>query len=181
MEEYRKYNEEYEVSNLGNVKKNGELVKQTLGGYYYCVFINNKCERVHVMVGRCFPEICGEWHKYYHYHHINRDQHDNRAENIVCVSPSEHKRMHQVEDGVSVGVKAYDKNGDFVGVWESQQQAAEATGISRFHIVGALRQKWGRFTAGGYYWFPIETTDEEAHKKIIEINQTKYKNLRKKG
>ena len=142
-----------------------------------CVFINNKPVRTHVMVGKCFPEICGEWHKYYHYHHINRDQLDNRAENIICLSPSEHKRMHQVEDGVSVGVKAYNKNGDFVGMWESKCLAAEDTGIDYRHITNIIIGKERRFTAGGYYWFRSDMSDEEVHKKIVEIQNTKYKTL----
>lgn len=174
MEEFRKYNNEFEVSNLGNIKKNGVLVKPMLCGYYYCVFINNKLERIHVMVGRCFPEICGEWHKYYHYHHINRNQLDNRAENIICVSPSEHKRMHQVEDGVSVGVRAYDKNGDYIGEWESKCQAAEATGIDYRHITDVILGK-GRYTAGGYFWIKRDDglTEDDIKQKIIELKNKK--------
>lgn len=183
MEEYRNYNENYEVSNLGNVKKNGVLVKPTLGEYYYCVFINNKPERIQVMVGKCFPEICGEWHKHYHYHHINRNQLDNRAENIVCLSPREHKRLHQVEDGVSVGVKAYNKNGDYVGQWESKKQAAEATGIDYRHITDIILGKTGRYTAGGYYWFRKDDglTEDEIKQKIIELKNEKKSHYKGKS
>lgn len=178
MEEYRKYDDVFEVSNLGNVRKNGVEVTPNKGDYYYYVSNGAKIIRVHEMVGHCFPEICGEWHKGYHFHHLNRNQLDNRAENIVCLSPSEHQRLHKHEDGVSVGVRAYDKEGNFVGQWESKCQAAEATGISYRHITGAVYRKWGRYTAGGYYWFLDTVSDDEAHRLMVEINETKYKNLK---
>ena len=181
MEEYRRFNDHIEVSNLGNVKRDGIVIDQSKDEYYYCVSIDGKPIRVHTMVGRCFPEICGEWHKHYHYHHINRNQLDNRAENIICLSPGEHKRMHLVEEGVSVGVRAYDKNGDYVGEWESKLQAAEATGVSYRHITNIILGKERRFTAGGYYWFKNDISDDEAHKRINEIKQEKYSSMRTKS
>ena len=178
MEQFRRYDEHYEVSDLGNVRCDGRPVTPSKGEYYLYVYVGSRPVRVHEMVGKMFPEVCGEWRPNYHYHHINRNQLDNRAENIVCLSPSEHQRLHRHEDGVSVGVRAYDQDGKFVGQWESKTQASEATGIDYRHITGAVYRKWGRFTAGGYYWFPAEMSDDEAHRKIVEINQTKYKNLR---
>ena len=180
QEEFRYYKDGFEVSNLGNVMKNGKLVKLVIDKYYYCFFNDGKPERVHTIVGRLFPEICGEWHKHYHYHHLNRNQLDNRAENIVCLSPSEHKRLHQLEDGVSVGVKAYDKDGNFVGEWDSKLQAAEATGIDYRHISNIIIGKERRFTAGKLYWFNKELTDEEIRKKILEIQNIKYEALKNK-
>ena len=179
MEQYRKFNDRVEVSDLGNVRINGESVTPAKGEYYLYVYDGSKQLRVHEMVGKCFPEICGKWCPHYHYHHLNRNQLDNRAENIVCLSPSEHQRLHRHEDGISIGVRAYDKDGKYVGQWESKTQAAQATGIDYRHITGALYQKWGRYTAGGYFWFKNDVSDDDAHKKIIEINNAKYQTLRK--
>lgn len=176
---FRKYDEQFEVSNMGNVKKNGELVIQFKDNYYYNVAINGKPVRVHNMVGKCFPEICGEFHKYYHYHHKNRNQLDNRAENIICLSPSEHRRIHQFEDGVSVPVKAYDKNGVLVGRWDSKMQAAEATGVQYRHISNIISKRERRFTAGKLYWFTEETPEEEVRSFIENSRAEKYKTLRK--
>ena len=180
MEEYRQFDDTFEVSNMGNVRKNGVQVTPSMGEYYLYVMKNSKQIRVHEMVGKCFPEVCGEWKKGYNFHHLNRNQTDNRAENIVCLSPSEHQRLHRHEDGVSVGVRAYNKEGKFVGQWESKCQAAAATGIDYRHITGAVYRKWGRYTAGGYYWFLDTVTDDEAHRQIVEIKRLKYKTLRKK-
>ena len=180
MEEYRYYKDGFEVSNMGNVKKDGEVLELSKGEYYYYFYINGKTERVHTIVGKLFPEICGEWHKYYHFHHLNRNQFDNRAENIVCLSPREHKILHQKEDGVSVGVKAYDLNGNFVGEWESKTQAAEATGIDYRHITQIILGKTNRYTAGKLYWFKSELTEEEIKNKILEIQSTMYQRNKQK-
>ena len=178
METYRRFNDEIEVSNLGNVKMNGELVTQHKDEYYYYVYVDGKYERVHPMVGKCFPEICGEWHKHYHYHHLNGNQLDNRAENIRCLSPSEHKKLHQIQDGISIGVKAYNKNGEYVGEWSSVSEAADATGISYRHINNIINERERRFTAGKLFWFKSIYSDEEIKNKITEIISSKYQSLK---
>lgn len=160
MEEFRKYDENFEVSNLGNVKKNGVQVKPTLGEYYYYVYIDNKPVRVHVMVGKCFPEICGKYQEGYHYHHINHNQLDNRAENIVCISSSDHKRIHQHEDGCVIPVTAYNKNGEKVGSWESLVEAQMDTNAYYGHIGKVCMGE--RATAGGLFWVFNDDTEAEA-------------------
>ena len=177
-EEYRVYEKDIEVSNLGNVRKAGVPMKQFKNEYYYYVIIGNKPVRVHTMVGKCFPEICGEPILFGHYHHINHNQLDNRAENIRSISNSEHKRIHQVEGGVSIAVKAYDKNGKFIGRWDSKTQAAEATGAQYRHISAIIDGKVRRFTAGKLFWFKESVSEEEVQKKIIEIQNTKYQGLK---
>ncbi|MBO7695595.1 MAG: HNH endonuclease [Paludibacteraceae bacterium] len=178
-EVFKKYDEHFEVSNMGNVKKDGEMVSQFKDEHYYTVSLYGKPKRVHEMVAECFPEICGEKKKYYHVHHKNRNQLDNRAENLICLSPRDHKRIHQLEDGVSVAVKAYDKNGVFVGRWDSKMQAAEATGIDYRHITEIINKKGRRFTAGTLYWFKEETPEEEVVSFIKDSMAEKYKTLRK--
>ena len=180
MEEYRRYNEEFEVSNLGSVRKNGEAAVIRKDEYYYYVLYNGQPIRVHTMVGKCFPEICGEPMLFGHYHHINHNQLDNRAENIRCISYSEHKKLHQVEDGVSVAVKAYDKKGNFVGRWDSMKQAAEETGASYRHIYSIVNEKERRFTAAKLFWFKEETTEEEVKERMTTPFQHKFSDKPKK-
>lgn len=159
-EEYRRFNKRFEVSNLGNVKKDGENITPLMGEYYLYVLDGAVSIRVHTMVGECFPEICGEKIMFGHYHHLNHNKLDNRAENIRSISNSEHKRLHQIEDGVSVAVKAYDKEGNLVGKWDSKTQAAEATGVDYRHITEIILGKGNRHTAGGLYWFREDEPDD---------------------
>lgn len=179
-EVWRYFNERLEVSDLGNVKKDGKLVEPGHGEYYDYVYCNGKQYRVHIMVAEMFPEICGVKQKYYHAHHINRNQRDNRAVNLVWLSRSEHKRIHQLEDGVSRPVKAYNLDGEFVGRWDSIEQAAAATGTDSRHIKNILSGKERRFTANKLYWFLAEETEEKIFQKILAIQHTKYKHLTKK-
>lgn len=179
-EEWRYFNERLEVSDLGNVKRDGKLVEPGHGEVYDYVYCDSIQYRVHIMVAEMFPEICGVKQKYYHAHHINRNQRDNRAVNIVWLSPSEHKRIHQLEDGVSRQVKAYNLNGEFVGKWDSIEQAAAATGTDSRHIKNILSGKERRFTANKLYWFLAEETEEKIFQKILAIQHTKYKHLTKK-
>lgn len=177
-EEYRRLNEEIEVSNLGNVKRNGKIMPQYKDEHYYNVTIDGKPVRVHTLVGKLFPDICGEFHKHYHYHHLNRNQFDNRAENIKCLSPSEHKKLHQLEDGISVPVKAYDLHGNKVGEWNSQTQAAEATGVDYRHIANIILKKERRFTAGKLYWFKQSVSEIEVQEKISYMRSIMYQRVK---
>lgn len=181
-EEYRRYNERIEVSNLGNVKIKGEIIKPCSCYNYDIVTDKGKTLRIHNMVGELFQDICGKKIKWGHLHHINHNQKDNRAENLVWLSRSEHKRLHQAEDGVSVGVKAYNKEGKKIGEWDSKLQASKETGISYCHITDIILEKEGRFTAGGYYWFKKDEPEEKIFQKILNIQNTKYQSLKgKKG
>ena len=180
IEEYRIYTKDIEVSNLGNVRKGGEPMEQHMGKYYYYVVIGGKTVRVHNMVGECFPEICGEKIMFGHYHHLNHNQLDNRAENIRCISNSEHRKLHQIEDGVSIAVKAYDKNGNFVGRWDSKTQAAESTGADYRHITNIINGNSGRYTAGKLFWFKDESTEEEIRDIIRRVTFKKSAALKER-
>ena len=177
-EEYRYYKSEFEFSNMGNIRKNNEPYSPLKDTNYYYVVIDGKTERVHTIIGRLFPEICGEWHKYYHYHHINGNKLDNRAENIVCLSPTEHKKVHLKESGIKKGVKAYTKDCEFVGEWDSKIEASIETGIDYRHINDCYFHKNGRYTAGKLFWFPAELTDEYIKNEILKMKKEKNKGNR---
>ena len=182
-EVFRCFNDRLEVSDLGNVKKDGKLIEPGHGENYDYVCCNGKQYRVHIMVAETFPEICGVKRKYYHAHHINRNQRDNRAVNLVWLSRSEHKRIHQLEDGVSRPVKAYRFDGEKaekIGEWESKQQAAEATGVDYRHITEIILKKGRRFTAGGYWWVLADEPEENISEKIFQLYKSKYETLKKK-
>ena len=106
MEEYRKVDgyDYYLVSDLGNVKTVDRVVK-TKGGWtqtYYgkvltkqqnqyrnnyesvtlCENSNKRRFKVHQLVAKAFPEICGEWFDGCEIDHINGITTDNRAINL---------------------------------------------------------------------------------------------------
>lgn len=172
VEVYKRISKHYEVSSLGNVKRDGELFIPLKDTYYYYLIINGKSQRLHMLIARAFPEIFGEVPKGYHIHHINGNQLDNRLENLLVLSPAEHKRLHQKEDGVSIPVKAarLTENGNYeiVGQWDSKSQAAAATGADYRHICEIIEGKIRRFTAGGYFWFRADASREKIEKIIRE-------------
>lgn len=179
MEEiFRRFNARLEVSDLGNVKKDGKLIEPGHGEIYDHVYCNGKQYRVHIMVAEMFPEICGEKVKWGHVHHKNRNQRDNRAANLVFLTRSQHIRIHKRDDGLTKPVKAYDWRGNKIGEWDSIEQAAKATMVDSRHIKNILSGKERRFTAGGFYWFQKDVDDEKIFQKIAEIEDTKYQALK---
>lgn len=180
-ETFRHYKDDIYVSDYGYVRKGGIELPWHKDDYYYYVCLNGKAHRIHNLVGETFPDICGEHKKYYHLHHKNRNQLDNRAVNLIWLSPSEHKRLHQKEDGVSVGVKAYDKQWNLVGIWASQSQAANETGVDYRHISQVINRKSSRYTAGGYYWFRDSVTDIQAKERILELEFIKHQGYTNKN
>ena len=169
VEEFRSYNDRIEVSNLGTVKRDGEIIEPYHSEYYDYIVIGGEVVRVHIMVGELFPEICGEHDKRMNLHHVNHNPRDNRASNLVWLLPSAHRRLHQSEDGISVGVKAYDQEGNYIGQWESKTQAARETGVDYRHISEVVNGSTYRKTAGGYVWFKVNTTEEDVDKVLGPI------------
>lgn len=93
----------YEVSNLGRVKSverkvkgkiyqdvqtKPELIKKPIpdskGYYRVCLWKDNKRKlyRIHHLVAKAFPEICGEWFDGAEIDHLNTVITDNRAINL---------------------------------------------------------------------------------------------------
>lgn len=60
-----------------------------VGGYY-----TNKWDDPLRLHQRVWKEVNGPIPKRHHIHHINGDTGDNRAENLQCLSPTEHAALH---------------------------------------------------------------------------------------
>ena len=126
---------------------------------------------VHVLVAKAFPEICGEWFDGCEVHHKNFDAGDNRAENLIVLSQTEHKALHSESDNTfanrsrahkkawettknrcrnNVRVSQYSITGEHIKDYESAQSAAIETGTNYGSLSSCLH---GRYkTAGGYIW-----------------------------
>lgn len=184
MEEYRRFNDRLEVSDQANVKKDGKQITPCVGKRYDYITDRGKMIRVHEMVAALFPEICGENDPSLHIHHINGNSKDNRAVNLIRITPEDHRRLHQEENDVSVPVKAYDTDGNYVGRWDSKTQAAKETGVDYRHISEMVSGQEGRYSAGGYVWFREDATEEEVLEKLApsieRARRRKEKELEKK-
>ncbi len=172
-EYFRHYKDDIYVSDYGYVRKNDEELPWHKDEYYYYVCVNGERLRIHNLVGEVFQDICGEHKEGYHLHHKNGDQLDNRAVNLVWLSPREHIKIHLQEREAPIPVKAYDLNGNFVGRWDSMLEAAKATGTDRRHIFEIIYGKQRRFTSKKLYWFKEEIPNEKIPEIISDIQLSK--------
>ena len=95
-------------------------------------------------------QFYGEIPKGYVVHHVNFNPSDNRPENLVLLSHSEHAKLHanvRLEDGKNGAYKMkkkclqFDKDGNFVAEFESINEASRLTGISTGSICYCCKHK----------------------------------------
>lgn len=90
--------EQYEISNQNgwrNVERNIQPKGTIQKGYRYVSLgkADGFC-LYHILVAKAFPEICGKWFEGCQVHHINHNSLDNRPENLIVISASEHSKIH---------------------------------------------------------------------------------------
>ena len=59
---------------------------------------------VYTVVARAFPEICGNWFNGCHVHHKDGNPLNNKAENLICLSPAEHNLIHKKGKRTRLGI-----------------------------------------------------------------------------
>lgn len=152
----------YEVSNLGNIKSliTNKILKPTETNAlrskgYLRVELKGKAKLVHRLVAENFiPNIENKDQV----NHINGNKKDNRVENLEWVTQSENikhaydmglmKPKYDEENGWHKKVIQYDKNGNFIKIWNSISSAEKTLNIN--NISNACRNK--RNKAGGFKW-----------------------------
>lgn len=173
------YEGQYEVSSDGgwkNSKRNTFPRGRIVYGYRLVSLGKKKGERpLHILVAKTFPEICGEWYEGCHVHHRNFDRLDNRAENLIIITPSEHSKLHyqyqpdsfkkptvkriEAISKALTGRRAVDKHkpivqlsksGEFVKKWECISDVEKETGWSASNICWCCKGKLK--TAYGFLW-----------------------------
>ena len=179
MEEWREVFDGYYVSNKNGWKNLKNLKKKKPVGFithgYRVVSVKGRHYRYHILVAKAFPEICGKWFDGAQVHHINFNSLDNRPENLIVLSPSEHSKLHYTwqsdefkhgskkrgeiiskslkgrtakEKWVPVVQKT--KSGDIIREYESITKAASINNWSQGNICMACKGQLK--TAYGYIW-----------------------------
>lgn len=173
MEQWININDNYQVSDNGNVKSVDRIVVKSNGvnqpwvgklltqqtdkqGYLYFMY-KRKVHKTHIEVAKAFPEICGEWFDGADVHHLNGVKTDNRAINLVVLSKFDHQSYHNkngrselLKNILSKSVIQYTKDGEFVKEFSSIKEAERLTGIPNTNICSCC--KGIRKTAGGSVW-----------------------------
>lgn len=112
----------------------------------------NKLGRyVHLLVAEAFvPKIPGKWQV----DHSDGNPLNNRADNLIRATPKENRdnpiRLARLREKLGHGVIQMDGNGQVINTYETIQQAADATGISRTCISNCCRGN--QKSAGSYFW-----------------------------
>lgn len=171
MEIWRKIDsfDNYEVSNLGNVKSlerrdsTGRLLKErilnpstnTMGYKILGLKKENKnyTKQVSRLVAKAFPEICGEWFEGCQVHHKDHNPSNNCAENLIIVSQKEHQEIHNKEEDAthkSRIIFKYDMDWNLIETFESAKMAAASVCGSVESLNQAIRKK--TYYYYGYYF-----------------------------
>ena len=160
------YEELYEVSNLGRVRSIGwNNLPHYCGGVRKrkgVILIPSKTgpernymrvqlcregtvvrSRIHRLVARAFPEICGEWFEGCEIDHIDGVKDNNKATNLKICTKSENMRnpltIIKISNLRKKPVLQYTQNGEFIREWDSASTAANELSISRSTILISLK------------------------------------------
>lgn len=77
-------------------------------------------------------DVCGRWFEGCEVHHIDYDYTNDVPENLVCVTPEEHRLLH------SIPIIAY-KDGKKIGVFKSMKEAGNELGLIPGYISRYLK------------------------------------------
>jgi len=151
--EYAQFNE---VSDKGEIRRNGRILNQHLRNGYKAVCLYNpetkktNTANVHRLVAFSFIE---NPQKYKQVNHINGDKTCNIVENLEWVSAKDnihHAMKSKLHKPHPKRVKQYTKNGEYIKTYNSIIEASKLTGANDRHISCVCKGK--RKTTGGFVW-----------------------------
>lgn len=105
----------------------------------------SKTYGIQYLVGRAFPEICGEYFEGAEANHLDGDRSNNVPQNINWLCHKDNIRFSQLKP-----VAQYTLDGKLVKIYPSTIDAAKETGLHQGNIVLCCQGK--RHTCGGYIW-----------------------------
>lgn len=175
----------YQISNKGRLASFYRGVfhilsnKNSKGGYFSVVLRGDKGKRKYTRIHRLVYEtFVGEIPKgkKYHIHHINGNKQDNRLENLIYLSSSEHQQKHIKENPKILNgminynkhirpkrIEQYGLDGKYIATYENSCDASVSTGVCQRNILQVANKepynKNGKIRkqAGGFIWkFAIE-------------------------
>ena len=157
---------DYEVSNLGRVKRNKDNLILSLRPSPKHLNVSIKQERrwvriwVHRLVAKAFPEICGKWFEGCHVHHLDKNPLNNRADNLVICTRKEHDAYHH-DDRVEAGKKLTGSNNPNYGKPRSEETKRKISDTERGKKISEETRRKLSDAKKHYY---ASLTDEEKKK-----------------
>lgn len=146
MEEWRQVKEfpNYYISNNNGWKRNGQEIKGCISkGYrYVSVGKHTHSQLFHILVAKAFPEICGEWYKGCYVHHINHNRMDNRPENLVVLTASEHSKLHYQDQPDSFKKPSIKRSASISKALKGKPQEDKRIPIIQLSRNGEIIKKW---------------------------------------
>lgn len=133
-----------------------------IGDGHRAVDYKGKRYRVHILVAECFLNDGKQIPAGYDVHHINEVKDDNRVENLIILTHSEHKRLHmkgkpkseetkrKLSEALKKPIIGTNIKTDEVFEFESGKDAARVLNISQGHISSCLT---GRYKSTGGWRF----------------------------
>lgn len=154
FEEFRdiKNYENYEVSNLGRVRRNGKILRpfKDKDGYLLVVLSKNgirKTVRVHRLVALSFlPNP----NKYPQINHKDEDKANNTVDNLEWCTHEYNNNYGTRNERLSKPVLQFDLQGNFLREWPSTAKVEEETGMDHSNISKCC--SGNRSSAGGFVW-----------------------------
>lgn len=165
MEEWREiegYEGLYQVSSYGNIRRNGVVIKPLLrpNGYYQVSLCKNgkrKSHKIHRLVAKAFPEICGEWFDGCEINHKDECKTNNKASNLETCNGVYNRKYGDWENKFVIMHNAslekcskpvvVLKDGKYVDVYPSLSDAARKLNICLSLVSNAARKS---VTTHGY-------------------------------
>lgn len=152
MEKWKhiKHYEEYQISNLGNIKRNNKILKpfkNTKGYYQIDLFKKGKRERflIHRLVANAFIK---NNNNYSIINHKDENILNNNIENLEWCTQKYNCNYGNRNQKLSKPVICVELN----KIYNSIKQASNELNIQPAHISGCCAKRKHYNTAGGYHW-----------------------------